>query len=510
MNNRSPDQVPRLSESLEHKLVFTLCTAAVIFSIVAGAAQFTHSYRQEVQRNRATLDSLAVTVHSSASIAAFVGNEAIANDVIEGLLRNSEILAVNLESNTGYHVFRWKNPKAPEWHKEDVVSYQLLSPTGNHEPVGTLSILTDARLIASRAQNAALLQLGTLILQTIVLGLIMLLAFRRLIGRPLSNLTQQLHTVVPGTSQRVDIDPEQNNTEIGVLAASLNGYLESSENAIVAERELRVRVETMENHYRRIFESTNVGVMVLKMNGALISCNAVLRKRILRSLPDAASAEHQDILAFAFKQPEAAWTLVEQARSQGSTEEADLELRQASDRQQWVHCLFSIHTPEGGKGSQIECVLYDVTSRREREKMAIRSAERDALTDIVNRRGAERFIERAIADAHNVGAAITVFYIDLDGFKKTNDTFGHAAGDQVLIEVTERFGSALRRSSDLLARIGGDEFLIVAYDCNKDSAIVRELCERLIASLADPIRFSNGGSILIGASVGIAGFPEDG
>jgi diguanylate cyclase (GGDEF)-like protein len=68
----------------------------------------------------------------------------------------------------------------------------------------------------------------------------------------------------------------------------------------------------------------------------------------------------------------------------------------------------------------------------------------------------------------------------------------------------------MRRASDLLARIGGDEFLIVTYDCSRESAVVKELAERLITSLAAPIALSDGRSTVIGASIGIAGFPQDG
>lgn len=520
MNRHVADLLPALRDSLERKLILTLCASALAFSVIAGAAQFTHSYTQELQRSRTGLDNLAATVHSSASIAAFVGNDAIANDVIEGLLRNSEILAVSIESNSGYRALRWKNPAMPVWVNEDAVIYPLLSPTGIHEQIGTLRILTDARLISTLARNAALLQLGTLIGQTLVLALIMLFAFRRLIGRPLSRLTRQLHTVTPGSSQRISTDSAQADTEIGLLASSLNRYLSASEKAINAERELRLRVESMENHYRRIFESTNVGVMVLEMDGTLVNCNAVLRDRILEFRDAAAGGSDregkhegqakEDFLAFAFKRADKAWTLVGRARDNGRIEEADLELRHGKGRSAWVHCLFSTHTPEGEGTSFIECVLYDVTSRREREEMAIRSAERDALTDLINRRGAEAYLERALRDADKADLELTIFYIDLDGFKSANDTYGHDAGDQVLIEIAARFGRVMRRSSDLLARIGGDEFLIATYDCGKHSMVVRRLAEQLIDALAEPIALADGRSATVGASIGIAGFPQDG
>lgn len=512
MNKLDADPQPVLRDSLERKLIIALCAAALLFSTIAGAVQFTFSYTQELKRSRNALDNLAATVHSSASIAAFVGNDAIANDVIDGLLRNADILAVNIESDSGYQMLRWKHPSSLAWISEDLVGYQLMSPSGAHEQIGTLSLLTNAPLIAQRARNAALGQLGMLVAQTLVIALIMLLAFRRLIGHPLSRLTRQLRTVTPGSSQRIDTDPSQNGTEIGLLAGSLNQYLAASEDAIRAERELRLRVESMESHYRRIFESTNVGIMVLDANGVLINCNTVLRDGILHAAFDNASRADVpgDFLSLAFKQPERAWALIDRARTNGHIEEADLELCHGNGRSRWGHCLFSVHAPEGGGAPLIECVLFDVTSRREREETAIRRAERDVLTDLINRRGAEAYLDRAIRDARRADLDLTVLYIDLDGFKNANDTYGHEAGDQALIEVASRFGRCMRRASDLLARIGGDEFLIVIYDCNRNSAVVRDLAERLIASLAVPIGLSDGRSTVIGASIGISGFPQDG
>lgn len=512
MNKPRTDPLPALRDSLERKLIVALCVAALLFSVVAGAVQFAYSYQHELERSRNALDNLAATVHSSAAIAAFVGNDAIANDVIEGLLRNADILAVNIESDTGYQMLRWKHPSASNWISEDLVGYQLLSPSGTHEQIGTLSLLTNAPLISLRARNAALGQVGMLIAQTVVVALIMLFAYRRLIGRPLLRLTRQLRTVTPGSSQRIDTDPSQQGNEIGLLASSLNRYLAASEDAIRAERELRVRVESMESHYRRIFESTNIGIMVLDATGAMMNCNAVLREGILHAAFDSQGSADgsSDFLSLAFKVPEKAWALVDRARTNGHIEEADLELRHGNGRSRWAHCLFSVHAPEGGGNPLIECVLFDVTSRREREETAIRRAERDVLTDLINRRGAEAYLERAIRDARRAELDLTVFYIDLDGFKNANDTYGHEAGDQALIEVALRFGRCMRRASDLLARIGGDEFLIVTYDCSKDSVLVRELAERLITSLAVPISLSYGRSTVIGASVGIAGFPQDG
>ncbi len=98
------------------------------------------------------------------------------------------------------------------------------------------------------------------------------------------------------------------------------------------------------------------------------------------------------------------------------------------------------------------------------------------------------------------------FFIDLDGFKNVNDTWGHAVGDQLLAEVARRM-SVLLRKTDTLARFGGDEFVAAMGNLrNKDTA--QELASKLIEEISRPFIF-NGTNIKVGASVGISYYPDD-
>lgn len=500
--------------SLEYRLLLVLGLAAVAFSLVAGGMLFMHAYQQELERSRHSLDSLAATVHSSASIAVFVENEEIARDVMQGLLRNDEILAVRLESDGGYVAMSWRAQPQHEWPAAEAFEYVLEAPNDPASRIGMLSLLPDADLVTSRARNAAFMQVLALIAQTLALALIGVVAFRRLIGRPLRHLVRELQGVSPGSSERIAIPAGHVDSEIGLFASSLNSYLDASTAAISAERALRERVEAMEAHFRRIFDSTNVGVAVLDLDGGLINCNPVLRDCV-QAIDDAALDRFQGgadarFITRVFSHPEKAWALVEQARSSGKVAAADLELRAHGGDWQWVHALFSISRSGAGEAQVIEAVLYDVTSRRQREQEALRNAERDDLTDLVNRRGAEAYIDRALAEACRSKVELSVLYIDLDGFKQINDSWGHAAGDALLIEVARRLGLVMRRSSDLLARIGGDEFVIAVYGCGKRHEAVTQTAHAILDSVAEPIPLADGRTVCLGASIGIASFPEDG
>lgn len=147
-------------------------------------------------------------------------------------------------------------------------------------------------------------------------------------------------------------------------------------------------------------------------------------------------------------------------------------------------------TPLGRAG----CVVVshvDITRRKHAEVALSDRADRDALTGLLNRRGlARREVE---------GAA--VLFIDLDGFKEVNDRLGHSAGDEVLTAVASRLGHQLR-SGDLVARIGGDEFVVVV-DRDDDAEEVDGVAARMEEALSAPYRIGSD-AVRLGASIGAA------
>ncbi len=127
-------------------------------------------------------------------------------------------------------------------------------------------------------------------------------------------------------------------------------------------------------------------------------------------------------------------------------------------------------------------------------------ASHDALTGLPNRTLLKQRLERALADIETSHQHVTLLMLDLDGFKEVNDTFGHSAGDQVLVQVARRVVSSVR-DVDLVARLGGDEFAVVLADSPSDQAV--PLARRVLASLELPIALRVT-TASIATSIGIA------
>jgi two-component system cell cycle response regulator len=143
-------------------------------------------------------------------------------------------------------------------------------------------------------------------------------------------------------------------------------------------------------------------------------------------------------------------------------------------------------------------------SDRQRARMqdGLRLAMLDPLTGLYNRRCAAPQLAAIAARARDEGSQFAVMVMDLDRFKQVNDEYGHAAGDQVLVEVARRLTANLRET-DVLARIGGEEFLaILPHSC---MTVARRVAERLCQALDDaPVRLRSGEELRITVSIGVA------
>lgn len=147
----------------------------------------------------------------------------------------------------------------------------------------------------------------------------------------------------------------------------------------------------------------------------------------------------------------------------------------------------------------------------ERKRVELRLREHanyDALTGLANRVHFERTVSKALARAARRRSVCVIGMIDLDGFKAINDTHGHDAGDEVLRRVASRLGNALREY-DMVARVGGDEFLFLLDDLQSAEAAA-PIVERMLKEATQPIRLRADIMVRPGASIGVSAYPAAG
>lgn len=150
----------------------------------------------------------------------------------------------------------------------------------------------------------------------------------------------------------------------------------------------------------------------------------------------------------------------------------------------------------------LEGVIFDVTERVHNEEMVKREAHYDHMTGMLRRAPAKIQFESYLAQSP--AANVCFLLLDLDGFKLINDSYGHHAGDQVLSIIAERLFKCVR-ASDIVCRLGGDEFLIILMS-DQGANFKSEIANKVLASISLPISLDTDELVSVGASIGITDF----
>jgi len=169
--------------------------------------------------------------------------------------------------------------------------------------------------------------------------------------------------------------------------------------------------------------------------------------------------------------------------------------------------LLQLNRSEDGRTIELSADIRDITERKQLELALTEMAHKDSLTGLANRAQFSLMAEQAILQAQRKGSSIAMMFIDLDDFKSVNDIYGHHVGDALLIEVAQRISLRLR-ISDTVFRIGGDEFVVLLSNVTQNQHL-QTVGDKIIASLSEKMLIDNC-PCQVGASIGIARYPEDG
>jgi diguanylate cyclase (GGDEF)-like protein/PAS domain S-box-containing protein len=160
-----------------------------------------------------------------------------------------------------------------------------------------------------------------------------------------------------------------------------------------------------------------------------------------------------------------------------------------------------------GRALRLDGLSSDITERKSHEAEMAHMVNHDALTGLPNRNLLNDRIAQALAYARRAEQAVGILFLDLDGFKFINDSYGHTHGDALLKAVAERLGQAVR-GGDTVARLGGDEFVVVLQSV-ADSDSAEAVAQDILGALAQPLEIE-GQSLHVTASIGVSVFPHDG
>ncbi len=247
---------------------------------------------------------------------------------------------------------------------------------------------------------------------------------------------------------------------------------------------------------KAIFDTAATGLIVLESDGGVFDLNPVAES-VLELDHDAMIGEPLESVLRPASQLDPTISDLKSALSEGRNwRTSDTQLVSHAGRSLSASLLFRAMQTGGGV-----LAIEDISERKQAQAELLWRANHDSLTGLLNRPALIEQINRALQRARRYGHRVAVMFIDLDRFKRVNDTLGHAAGDVLLVDCAKRITSVMREV-DTVARLGGDEFVIVCENLTR-SEDAREVAQRVTGVVGEPFSI-DGDLAYVEASIGIA------
>lgn len=489
---------------MKNRLALRIALVIVLLSTVAASAISLVSYvftqNAEIAAARHTLLQLGQTVQRTATIAAYLDNEEIAGDALQGLAKNEIVAAVLLTGSNGKRYSLGQPDLQPD---DEAMRIALESPFTAGEQVGVLTIYPQRALIQQHARRAALERALLLGGYTLAIAVLVMLIIQWQFIPVFRQIANTLHSIEPGSEQRLPLPAQHKNNEIGALVGDINQLLDVVKEKLDSEKLLRRENENLSRRFRLIYERASVGLLLIDRDARVVMANSAFYK-MLNGLGVPASNDAPLPIDAIFDDENTARELFNSTIKSGASAQADLQLKvKSATATTWVHCLFTRILDDQNHDDQIlaQLILSDITDRKQEEIRIRQQAELDPLTQLFNRRATEQTLRLLLEKNRFESARLAVCLIDLDDFKPINDNYGHHAGDVVLTTLAARMRHFVREN-DIAARLGGDEFLLVINNLGSRDA-VELVANKVLASLTQPIDLGDGQMVSVGISMGI-------
>jgi len=332
-----------------------------------------------------------------------------------------------------------------------------------------------------------------------ILMFMILVPLHRAIIAPLGVLSRQLRAFRKTSDLNVTLDSERGG-EIGEISREFGRMLRQ------LELEIRERRRGEEGLRRAavVFDTATESIVITGSDGTVLDVNSAFSvttgfqsDEVIGRDVDALIVNQQQIGFFD--------SIIDQVHQAGKWEgEIWIRCKSRQPIPAWISIGRAV-----GEQNQIERVVMvfnDMTERKKSEAVIAHQANYDMLTKLPNRYLFRDRLRRALIRAKRDGSSVGLLFVDLDMFKKINDTLGHAAGDEVLRHAAMRISRTLR-DADTAARLGGDEFAIILPEI-QNGLDVEGVAQRVLSAVSAPLEVHSE-QVVLTASIGIALYPED-
>lgn len=497
------------SQTVRTKLVIMAVTTSMIILLLSTIAFISLGMYFGHQTLNARLDTIGMVI-SQRSAAALADNDqslmkkhlsllSLDNSIIKSCIYDDKKklvtsqLMVDSTPNCPQMLAILKTNDSP--YLEKFFPITINAEGSGNKTIGTLYLATHIDGIKERFKQVSVFSLFLLI-GAIVISLLLANRLQGLVTTPLRLLATTISNIIQKNDFSIRANTQRND-ELGHLADIFNELLSKIEDE-------HTSLKSSEDKFRKLTSLSPVGIFQIDPEGEIVYVNQRWREinNVKHEKPNLqawfSSFHDEDTLPL-----NKLWHRLITKHEDMSTE---VRLIGQNSNISWVYIqATSLHSKDGDLLGFLGSVS-DISELKKAQIQMETLAFYDPLTGLANRRLFKNRLAKAVKSVQRSNTSIALLFIDLDQFKRINDTLGHDMGDALLKEVSNRLGSNVR-DNDTVSRIGGDEFTILLTDIH-NSNDVRIVAEKILYSLSRPITL-NGQEIVSTVSIGITLTPDD-
>ncbi len=509
--------------SLFKGVSFRLAKIGIILAFALGLLMSSVQLHLDLDNQRKELDLLLSRVMEvatpPAARAVHTLDDDLSAEVVNGLLAYDFVIGVRVTDELGNTLAEGQSaaqPSRTRWltsliSDETRQIYSELSIPGyGQSAAGGLAFTVDMDQALQGFYERSSLNLLTGFARNALLVVFLFFAFYLVVAKPLVRLSREIKRIDPEEPGVRRLTPlPGRHDELAQLLDSSNQLLNAVDLSLARRRAVELALRKSEGHLRQIIDSLPVMIGARDIEGRYLFANAALANLVGCEVDAIRGRDVRELFRHAVDDVD----LVVQNDQRVIRQGVDIEINEEA-----------FITPDGRTlylQSHIKPLLYydqtvalvvsvDITERKNAQEKMEHMAHHDALTNLPNRVQLVERLDLEVRRASRHGYCGAVLFIDLDQFKNINDSLGHPVGDKVLKEVAQRLLSSVREE-DLVARLSGDEFVVVltVLDPDLSTAALRagEISEKIRRIISRPFHTDNL-DLRISCSVGVVMYPD--
>ena len=496
----------RTGSPLSFRLLAWILLFSSAFTLVASALQIYSDYRKDLSQIDNRMQVVESGYASSLARSLWALDQKLLQTQMEGILSLPDVVHLRLRIEPDSELVMGEIPRDA---KTTSHSFNLVHQGDEMFKLGELTVTADLDRVYDELKRKVGVILLTQFLKTFFVSILIIWIFQHFVARHLTTMANYARdfslttTSKPLTLERPNT-PSNRNDELGRVTDAINQMRER----LNADMERQQKDAAEIRKFSKAIEQSPSSVLICDRQWRIEFAN---QKFTQLTGYEAASiiGKHPGALGdndIENRDSRHLWQSIRLQVQRVGVWQGEVNSVRRNGERFWEQLIVTPIKDEAGGTTGYLILGEDISIRKRYEQQLLRQANYDILTGLPNRMLALDRLKLALAQARRESTLVGVMFLDLDNFKHINDTLGHDAGDNLLIEAARRISSCLRGTSTV-ARLGGDEFLVILPGLTGPEAS-SQVAERILKTFSPPY-ILNGQEVFVTTSIGIAIFPTD-